>query len=323
VGNYRLDCEVYPGLSLRSWLSLAAVSFTFHLGLWVAPLAAAVMMPPTMSAESLLLVAALAGFNLFVAMDGWIYPLRWLGMIRPAPANIGRLVQEQADAKGICVNGAWVLDAPSGNAFASVFRNEVGFTSRLLQEHPEPEISAIVAHEFGHLSESRWARAGRLMTAFVLFPFVLLQPASEVYGLRGVAAVLLATIVLVWFRGRLLRRMELRADKLASDGGIGGEVYAQALARLYETNQIPAVMPKRNRMPHPDLYERMLAAGVTPDFPRPAPAAAQTWTGRLLTLALVGLLGARIAVDVMENGPSPDSVAAPEELITGQRAPAN
>jgi Zn-dependent protease with chaperone function len=214
-------------------------------------------------------------------------------------------VREQAAARDIQLNGVWVVRAPASNAFASIFRQEVGFTSRFLETHPEAEIAAVTAHELGHLTESRWARAGRMVTAFMLFPMVFMQPATSAFGLRGMLLVLLPCFALLWFRGKLTRRMEVRADKLAVDGAGEGAIYARALARLYETNQLPAVMPKRSRMPHPDLYDRMTAAGVTPDFPKPAPAASRTWVGWLLTVALVVLFVAHLMADIDWSEPRP------------------
>jgi hypothetical protein len=63
-------------------------------------------------------------------------------------------------------------------------------------------------------------------------------------------------------------------------------VYAQALERLYEINQTPAVMPRRATKIHPDLYDRMIAAGVTPDYPKPAPAKGLFWTTYLMLFSL-------------------------------------
>jgi Zn-dependent protease with chaperone function len=325
AGSYTLDREIYPQLTPQSWLSLAVISFTFHLGLWVVPFAAAVLLPGEFSTSAILIIVGIVVFNVFVAMDGWIPVMRRLGIICPAPAEVARLVQEQASAKGIRLNGVWVVRVPASNAFASLFRGEVGFTSRFLETHPEPEIAAVASHELGHLTESRWARAGRLLTTFMLFPMVFMQPAVNALGLRGVAAVLLACFALLWFRGWLTRRMEVRADKFAVDGGADGAVYARALARLYETNQLPAVMPKRSRMPHPDLYDRTTAAGVMPDFPKPAPAKSWTWTGRLLTVGFVVLFLARIVADVeFQRYEVPPDVPSEMEAVepTGQTTPA-
>ncbi len=46
--------------------------------------------------------------------------------------------------------------------------------------------------------------------------------------------------------------------------------YARGLEKIYEANLIPVVLhPKRH--PHPDLFDRLAAAGVPPAYDRPAP----------------------------------------------------
>jgi hypothetical protein len=67
----------------------------------------------------------------------------------------------------------------------------------------------------------------------------------------------------------LSQRMEKRADELALKEQINEGVYARALEKLYRENLSPAVNVN-NRQTHPHLYDRMIAAGITPDFPRPA-----------------------------------------------------
>jgi hypothetical protein len=62
--------------------------------------------------------------------------------------------------------------------------------------------------------------------------------------------------------------MEKRADRLASTTTTNEGVYASALEKMHRENQIPAVNASR-RLPHPDLYDRMIGAGVKPDYPRP------------------------------------------------------
>lgn len=88
--------------------------------------------------------------------------------------------------------------------------------------------------------------------------------------------------------------MEKRADQFAIESEfINPEVYARALERLYQTNQMPAVMPRRSNKIHPDLYDRMLAAGVTPDFPKPQPPSRLSWTSYM---ALAGLFALPVLV---------------------------
>jgi hypothetical protein len=50
-------------------------------------------------------------------------------------------------------------------------------------------------------------------------------------------------------------------------------------------------MPGKH-LTHPHLYDRMLDAGVTPDFPRPAPAKRTAWTSTVVFLGM--LVGAAV-----------------------------
>jgi len=45
--------------------------------------------------------------------------------------------------------------------------------------------------------------------------------------------------------------------------------YTRSMLKLHEANTMPAVMPEPQT--HPHLYDRLLAGGIQPDFPRPAP----------------------------------------------------
>ena len=103
---------------------------------------------------------------------------------------------------------------------------------------------------------------------------------KQQFRARCVASVVIENI-------RVARRMETRADKIAAENVADPAVYARALERLYQTNQMPAVMPKRSAKIHPDLYDRMVAAGVTPDYPRPKAAKGQCWTSYLVFASMV------------------------------------
>jgi hypothetical protein len=70
------------------------------------------------------------------------------------------------------------------------------------------------------------------------------------------------------FPGHRRQRMEVRADDFGNRVPQDKGSYARALAKLFQANQLPAVMP-RKRMAHPHLYDRRLVAGVSPDVPRP------------------------------------------------------
>jgi len=61
-------------------------------------------------------------------------------------------------------------------------------------------------------------------------------------------------------------------------------VYAPALEKLYRENQLPAVNIN-DRQTHPHLYDRMLAAGITPNYPRPGRPKKMTWVGTVYACA--------------------------------------
>jgi hypothetical protein len=96
------------------------------------------------------------------------------------------------------------------------------------------------------------------------------------------------------FLGKLARRMEVRADAAATQNQASEGVYARALERLYQVSHIPVVMPGKRKV-HPHLYDRMIAAGVTPEYPRPTPPKPNAWPARVMWFAagvLMGILAA-------------------------------
>ena len=104
--------------------------------------------------------------------------------------------------------------------------------------------------------------------------------------MAGVAVLELVLLLLLVFSRQLSQRMEKRADALARQEQTGDGIYARTLEKLYQANQMPAVMP-RGRRTHPHLYDRMLAAGLTPDYPRPAPPGRITLPGWVIIAGIV------------------------------------
>jgi hypothetical protein len=83
--------------------------------------------------------------------------------------------------------------------------------------------------------------------------------------------------------------VEVRADALARSNEVQDGVFARALVRLSELNLSPAVLPKR-LWTHPQVYDRLVAAGITPDFPPPAPPDEMSWHGYIPKCAFFLLL---------------------------------
>jgi Zn-dependent protease with chaperone function len=218
--------------------------------------------------------------------------LRLLRLLKSAPEHLNALVGEISQKMGGPVRATWVLSTHLSNAVALPLTRQLIFTDKLLSTHPDAEIKAICAHELGHLNEPRKVILVRAFVALSFFPLVFINPMNSIKGVVNVFLLLPVVVLLLALVGmRVSRRMEKRADKIAIESEhVDREAYARALERLYRTNQMPAVMPRRSNKIHPDLYDRMLAAGVTPDFPKPAPAKGLSWISYLLLVGVFVLL---------------------------------
>jgi Zn-dependent protease with chaperone function len=214
---------------------------------------------------------ALAALGFAVASWSAGLPLlRALGWARRAPARFERVVTEVAGRVGVRPRAIWIVDWPCANAFAFPLSRQLLFTEQIGEVLDDAGLAAITAHELGHLSEPWTARLARVAGSFALFPVGV---APLVVGQLGAGMALgllggwwVALLVLL----RSLRRLEVRADAIGHRHEEDPGAFARALERIHETNLAPAVVGGRNRS-HPELYDRMLAAGVEPSYPRPAP----------------------------------------------------
>lgn len=228
---------------------------------------------------------AVTGALIAIAFGAGFATLRWLGLTaRPTP-RLERLVRTCTERTGVHPRDIAIVRAPFANAFAFPTTRRIAVTERALELLDDEQLVTLLAHEAGHLSESRAMRFARLAPMLVLVPIALLRPLVAHWGVPGLVVcvgILFAVAIAV---NGLARRLERRADSIATTHAEDPARYASALEATYRDGLIPAVMPGR-RAVHPHLYDRMLAAGLTPDFPRPAPP---PWPIRRLGLALLGL----------------------------------
>ena len=288
AGTYFMDHEILPWLTLRAWLHQVLASWTLRFGWCVLFFGTLAAMPGELNWQCW----ALAGFFL-VAFAGWamggaVWLCRQLRLAVPAPDRLRALVAEVSARMGVPVRGIWALRVASCNAFAMPYSGDLLFSVRLLSLHPDDEIAAICAHELGHLGESRVHRAMRLVGVFAFVPWLFTRPLVRAWGMPGILLPAVCSWLAFAAARRIGRRLETRADHIAHTYECDPGTYARALARLYEANLAPAVMPGKRHV-HPDLYDRLIAAGVQPDYPRPAKPSRLGWQGFLMAI-LFGLL---------------------------------
>jgi Zn-dependent protease with chaperone function len=224
-----------------------------------------------------------------------------LGLLRAPDDRLRRLVRETAERLGRPVPPCYEVRGLGLNALAWPAWQIVGVTRAALARLDDDDVRALLLHEFGHLAESRTvlrfrAAAAHLPLVFLLAPAIHgAFPSSGNLGYFAAGAL----YFLLSLRIRLgLSRTEDDADRFAAAAGGEAIAYARALEKLYRHNGFPAVQNARGL--HSDLYDRLVALGASPDYPRPeAPSGRQRAYALVIAclLFLTTLTVAKIAVD--------------------------
>lgn len=203
--------------------------------------------------------------------------------------RLDRIAAEASTVGGVVPRYVWLADTPVANAIAFPLNQAVVFTTRAMEILDDEECRAVMLHEYSHLREPFLMGLLRVVSSVSYLVIVFVRPVIYAWGATGLMGLVFGYLLFQRFAGKMMRHMEHQADSMATGPEGDSPVYARALEKLHEANQLPAVMPG-NRMVHPHLYDRMLAAGLTPEYPRPA--APSGWSG--VSLICLGIAFAAI-----------------------------
>lgn len=266
--GYYFDREVFPQLNFRKWWRQAVTTWGVRFGIWAPLIAACLLMPEKIGVPTLLVAGGYLVIHFAIQWGLILKFLRWVKYLTPAESRLQGIVDATAARLGVNVRATLQMEGPQANAFAFNTTRDLVFSKHLLEICNDEEVAAICAHELAHLSESKAALAGRLLSSLYLFPIIFMFPAASYFGTAGVLLPIFAILLIGRFAAKFLQKMERSADTLASAEQHAEGVHARALEKLYRENQVPAVSAS-NSQTHPHLYDRILAAGISPDFPRP------------------------------------------------------
>lgn len=233
-------------------------------------------------------VAFLVFFVIHTGVWLLIMPGRDKHSATPRLVALATEVSRQSEMKPV---RAWVIESFAANAFALFYLRSVVVTSRAMEVLDDDELRTILRHEMAHLRESLPVRAVRFIGIMPVFALAFIKPAVHHYHAVGLFVVCGGILLSRRLISLVARKMEERADRMSVTADGDGPVYARALEKLYEANRMPAVL--RGRQIHPHLYDRMVAAGVTPDYPRPEPPERFHWSA-VIGIAPFIWLGIRI-----------------------------
>lgn len=321
---WRENCRVgrvlgMPGAKrpVTERLRSAAVLSVFLLPPLLVVLLAAFVMPSWFGLSTLLVMLTVT-MAYTVSGGGFLILLSIrLGLVRHASPRLAGIVEEVAARCG--VRPRFTLEMPWTMANAAALPTVQGlvFTDALLREFDDSEIAAVCAHEMAHLTEPARVLRARMASSYVLLPLALTKPVFATFGGLGFLALAFATLFALVFVISRFRPMEERADEAGRRSDPVS--YARALEKLYRANLMPATTNGRWKS-HPDLYDRLIAAGVEPPYPRPkAPSRTLALTAvvPVLSLAvalLAPMLSARFWVD---RAPKSETAALCEVAVSG------
>lgn len=302
AGTFPLDRELSPRMSFQGWLRQAAIGMLLRFLVVFVFLGAAVLMPDEFNLLALAIGCGMLGLWIIWSRGGLVWLGRMLGLFQPAPERLQRIVTDTSARMGVPVREVWLLRSPAAQAFAMPGARTLGFTERLMELLSDDEIASVCAHELAHLTESKTDRYSRSIQMLTFLPWIYFNPLTHAFGpavgFIAFYGLVFTTLGVPRIYRKISRKLESRADEMAKANEGDAGTYARALAKLYADNLTPAVSAKSHAT-HPHLYDRMLAAGVTPDFPRPAAASLMAWHGHLFAV-VVGLLFAIFAIHLMQ-----------------------
>ena len=316
-GCWFLNKEMFPELRFRQWLHDVVVGMGLRMGIWGVVVGVGFMMPDDFGPTTwLMLGGVVAAQVLWSAVALWV--LKLVGILRPAGERLQRIVTECTKDDPQLVKETFQATGVLANAFALPLSGQMVFMEKLLEILDDEEVSAICAHEVGHLGESKTTVFGRYLGSMAVLPLLLMRPAAQQWDSAGILSMALLTILWSRLSRKLVRKMEHRADGIAHGQQSGEGVYARALEKIYEFNHLPAVTGAHTS--HPDLYDRMTAAGVTPDFPKPMPPKKFTLLGWVTLIGLPITIGVIMGVQRSKEArshsskrPVPRHVSSPSQ----------
>ena len=239
--------------------------------------AVAAFMPPRFTGHAVEAAVLLVLGTVLVfaaALGGGLAAGRFVGLIRPADERLRRAVGLAASRAGVPQPAAFVMECALPAAFAIPIRGILVFSDSALALFDEAELEAVASHETAHLTEPRSVTLQRL-AGLLFFAFLVAVPSLAGEGGRTAFLAVLSSLVALAAAGVFSRRtsveMERRADAHAA-AHAEQSVYARSLEKLHEAALVPAVLGRRLAT-HPDLWDRMAAAGAQPSWPKPLPPA--------------------------------------------------
>lgn len=213
-------------------------------------------------------------FVFFMQQGGLLAVLKLFGIVQPLDSYLKEALKETERKMGVIPRALFKIRSFAPNALAYPQLRVILFTTGILETFSVDELKSIYAHELGHLKENMWPTVFRSLSVHVfLFLFFLKPLFFPPYQFEWVLWLFVVVLCLIVFFLKLIKSWSVKWEKNADhhahehESDVGS--YALALEKVYRLGLVPVVLNKNKT--HPDLYDRLLSAGVQPTYSRPLP----------------------------------------------------
>jgi len=265
---------------MRDWCRWLATSWLLLGSPLLIAAAAFALLPDELNVRAGTILLLAGGLLLWLLFGGPIQVARALGLVKPPSPRLSAAAETAAARVGTRPAAVYEIDLGRPNAAAWPPVGTLLVSREALAILDDEELAGLCAHELGHLSESRATSFARLLPGLLLLGLAALPVLGHTLGWPHLALLVLFFAMTVL--QRLWRRMEQRSDRVAVENERDSGAFARAIEKGYELSLVPAVMSGKPAI-HPHLYDRLLAAGVTPTYSRPKPPSQVilrlTWLG--------------------------------------------
>jgi hypothetical protein len=280
---------------ISTWLAgyVSAALLMYPVVLVMTPmLFALVLLPPTVPTIATVLFLGAIGVG-FATWGGGVLVARMLGLARPALPRATNAANWAGERVGVRSAAVYELVWMRVTVDSFVFSRFLIVSSAAAELLTDEELFALSVREMTFFQQP-WLTGGLKVFYSSLIYFML---ACVAIGTRvGGNAMLYGCIVgfvCSYLTRPFTRRLQLKADQLAARSVIDPASALKALERQYELNLKNVVaVTGGHREPH--LYDRMVAAGIVPAYPRPLPPS----VGKIV-LAIAAALATCVVLSVV------------------------
>jgi hypothetical protein len=206
----------------------------------------------------------------FIAWGGGVLVARMLGLAYPALPRAQHAADWAAERVGIRPTAVFEITWPIVRVDAYIFSRYLVFTDAAATHLSDEELFALATREITFFQQPRLAGTLRIIDSTAIYFLLACSAIGATISRQAMLTGAMITVVIAFLMRPFYRRAQLKADALAASAAIDPAAALRAMTRQYELNLHPVVAVS-NRSPDAHLYDRLVKAGLQPEYPRPAP----------------------------------------------------